>query len=234
MSNKDRGVYSPSSDEYDRFDVSEEDDSRRGPLLLVVAIAVVIAMIAVVYTAYHQGVRTGGRGAAPLIVAPSEPIKVAPEPAAQQVAPPPQNSAYDPLDGANAGQKIVVAPPPEQPAPRPIAPVAQQPKPAPAPKPVVQPTPAPLFDYGVQTDGKFVVQLGAFRSKEQALQTWAALRTRLPILTEQTIADVQRADLGAKGVYFRLRAAAFASRAAGNAFCTALKSKGQDCIVVAR
>ena len=44
---------------------------------------------------------------------------------------------------------------------------------------------------------------------------------------------VQRADLGAKGVFYRLRVGAFEARADATEFCNALKATDQTCIVVA-
>jgi hypothetical protein len=40
-----------------------------------------------------------------------------------------------------------------------------------------------------------------------------------------------RADLGAKGVFFRLRIGPFASSADAKSFCDGLKTRGQDCLV---
>jgi cell division protein FtsN len=240
MTNKDRGVYSPPPDEYDRFDVGDEDDSRRGPLLLVVAVAVLIALAAVVYTAYNQGVRSGGRGEAPLIAADPAPIKTKPDNPGGKPDTGSQSAAYDPLDGPETTPDVTIAPPSEQPAPRPET---RQPKPKPVPKPAVQqpkpkpvvtPPPRPSRAFAVKRDGNFLVQLGAYRSQDQAQSTWDALHRRLPVILDGTAADIERADLGAKGVYYRLRASAFADRANANAFCASLKSKGQDCIVVAR
>jgi len=43
---------------------------------------------------------------------------------------------------------------------------------------------------------------------------------------------VQRADLGARGVFYRLQVGAFDTRDNASAFCNHLKSRGGDCIVV--
>ena len=236
MTDKDRGVYTPPPDEYERFDVSEDDDSRRGPLLLVVAVAVLIALIAVVYTAYNQGVRSGGRKDAPLIAAPAGPIKSTANPAEQQTPSKTESAAYEAMDNSGDDREVVTAPAPEQPADRQqqveatSEPIVTQP----TPKPAMQPAPKPIQTYQFQTDGKYVVQLGAFRSEEQALATWTKIRKRLSLVMDGATPDVQKADLGEKGVYYRLRAAAFASRAHAIAFCDSLKAKGQDCLVVAR
>ena len=44
--------------------------------------------------------------------------------------------------------------------------------------------------------------------------------------------SIERADLGARGVFYRLRAGAFGSREGASDFCDAYKSTGGDCIVV--
>jgi len=230
MTEEKRGVYTPPEDEYDRFDIGDEDDSRRGPLLLVVAFAVVIAFIAVVYTAYNQGVRSGGRDDAPLIQAADGPIKSKPKDPGGIAQPSTDGAAYDVMEKDKQPDQVIIAPPPEQPIEtKPVAKPPAKPVAKPQTKPIAKPVTKP-----VAVEGKFVVQIGSFRSEQQALVTWGALTKRLPLILGKTTADVQRADLGAKGIYYRLRAAAFADRASANNFCGQLKSKGQDCIVVGR
>jgi hypothetical protein len=46
--------------------------------------------------------------------------------------------------------------------------------------------------------------------------------------------DVERADLGARGVYHRVRAGYFADRENAALFCERIRQMGQDCIVAAR
>ena len=46
--------------------------------------------------------------------------------------------------------------------------------------------------------------------------------------------DVQRADLGARGIFYRLRVAAFGDRADADKFCNDLKARGESCIVTTR
>jgi hypothetical protein len=46
--------------------------------------------------------------------------------------------------------------------------------------------------------------------------------------------DIQRADLGAKGVFYRLRVGTFPDRDAAKEFCADVKAAGKDCMVVAR
>ncbi|MBX9746028.1 MAG: SPOR domain-containing protein [Hyphomonadaceae bacterium] len=46
--------------------------------------------------------------------------------------------------------------------------------------------------------------------------------------------DVERADLGQRGVYYRVRAGYFADRTNAARFCDRIRQMGQDCIVAAR
>ena len=82
--------------------------------------------------------------------------------------------------------------------------------------------------------GRFLVQVAAVRTAGEADAEWAKLVRRAPDLFSAVQKDVERADLGAKGVFYRLRAAAFSERASATAFCEQVKTVGQDCIVVAR
>ncbi len=248
MVRKEDSIYAPPQDP-EGFDARLDEDENRGPMLLVVAIAVLLALAAVVYTAYHQGLRKGGRDAAPHVTAPDGSLKVRPKESHGKPTPNLDNKAYEPLDDIKTAPttSVKTAPLPEEPLPRstpspavtqkrPVAapppPVRAKPKPAPVkPKPApVKAKPAPVQ----ARTGKYMVQIASFRSKQQALTAWRALRAKMPNLLGGKAADVQRADLGSKGVYYRLRAASFADRNAASAFCTALKKNGQNCLVVSR
>ena len=82
--------------------------------------------------------------------------------------------------------------------------------------------------------GGFVVQIAALRSDAAAGAAWDRLAHRDPALFANASKDVQRADLGAKGVYYRVRAGYFAGRDDASRFCDRVKTLGQECIVVAR
>jgi cell division protein FtsN len=76
-----------------------------------------------------------------------------------------------------------------------------------------------------------VLQLGAFDSQELANSTWAAFRARYAMAANWA-SDVQRADLGAKGVVYRLRVGRFADRTAATDACVQLKAAGANCFVI--
>jgi cell division septation protein DedD len=63
---------------------------------------------------------------------------------------------------------------------------------------------------------------------------WARLSARDPALFADASLDVQYADLGQQGIYWRVRAGAFADRANAEAFCSRVRTLGQDCIAVRR
>lgn len=100
-------------------------------------------------------------------------------------------------------------------------------------RPVVPPPPAepePLFAF--DPAGEYLVQLAALRSREAADVEWNKATRAHPDMFRGADKRVQRADLGQKGVFFRLRVGAFADRGAASAFCDALKAGGGQCIVV--
>ena len=60
------------------------------------------------------------------------------------------------------------------------------------------------------------------------------MESRLGAYPDGKTPDVERADLGDKGIYYRLRLGPFASRDAAADYCLGLKDRGQDCIVKAK
>jgi cell division septation protein DedD len=82
--------------------------------------------------------------------------------------------------------------------------------------------------------GSYQVQLSALRSEDAAKTAWGRIQNSAPDLFQGATLDIQRADLGAKGVFFRLRVGSFADRDAAKEFCAEVKATGKDCMVVAR
>jgi cell division protein FtsN len=79
MSDRERGPYSPSADDpILTFDAREEEDTRRGPFILIAAVGFLILFTGVIWNFYRQGVREGGREATPTIAADASPYKTAP------------------------------------------------------------------------------------------------------------------------------------------------------------
>jgi Tfp pilus assembly protein PilF len=74
------------------------------------------------------------------------------------------------------------------------------------------------------------VQLTSEREEQSAWNTWTKLKSRHALLRKKE-AVVIKADLGAKGIYYRLRLAGYGSQNAAKSDCSRLKSKGVSCFV---
>lgn len=113
--------------------------------------------------------------------------------------------------------------------------------PRPGPEPVLPETETPMT--GAPTlsampafvaNGPYVAQLAALQSEAAVAAAWRRFTSRAPDLFEHARMDVERADLGQRGVYYRIRAGFFADRANATLFCERIRRMGQDCIVAAR
>lgn len=82
--------------------------------------------------------------------------------------------------------------------------------------------------------GTHLVQVGAFRSRGEAETHWARMQTRLGDYVDGRSIDIERADLGERGVYHRLRLGPFSSGDEAKTFCAGLKERGQDCLTRAK
>ena len=99
------------------------------------------------------------------------------------------------------------------------------------PTPLGQPQgPRALFAF--TAGGKYLVQIAALKSEEGAETAWKRVTSSAPELYHGASKVIQRADLGADGVIYRLRVGAFADRSEASAFCEAIKEAGANCIVV--
>ncbi|MCA8902924.1 MAG: SPOR domain-containing protein [Hyphomonas sp.] len=103
----------------------------------------------------------------------------------------------------------------------------QLPKSLPAP-----PKRDPLPAFAFNSDGDYLVQVAAFRTQDAAETAWKKASAAHPDLYRGAGKRIQRADLGAKGVFYRLRIGAFLEKSEASAFCDALKATGDNCIVV--
>lgn len=74
------------------------------------------------------------------------------------------------------------------------------------------------------------VQLASASTEEAAWSTWRKMQSRYKVLSSQTPVVV-RADLGAKGVFYRVRLVGFDSQGDAGSTCSKLKSKGVKCFI---
>jgi cell division septation protein DedD len=125
-------------------------------------------------------------------------------------------------------------PQPAQAAPQPVAAPAPEPKPKPAPKPAAQQTAAatPQASAGPV---KYVVQVGSKKNQTEALASFADMQQKYPTLLANYRPIVQKADLGSKGTWYRLRIGPITDKSAASKLCSQLKSQGlADCLVMAQ
>jgi hypothetical protein len=79
-------------------------------------------------------------------------------------------------------------------------------------------------------DGKTKVQLGAYHSEKEAQDAWSAIQKKHHNLLANASRTIVKADLGDKGIYYRLQMGGFANPAAAKALCSKLTASGQACI----
>ena len=78
----------------------------------------------------------------------------------------------------------------------------------------------------------FQVQLAAVRNKLAAQNEWKRLKTRQSDLLAKLESNIIRADLGAKGIYFRLRAGPLIDKGSAAKLCRALRKVKVNCLVI--
>lgn len=78
-----------------------------------------------------------------------------------------------------------------------------------------------------------MVQVSSQRSEDAAKATFRDLQTRYPNILGGYQPDIQRADLGSRGTYYRVRVGPFAN-ADAQQLCSTLKGAGGDCILAPR
>jgi cell division septation protein DedD len=127
------------------------------------------------------------------------------------------------------------------PAQAPVAAAAPPPAAAPAadPAPVAAIPPKPKVAAADVTPApakpsQYVVQVGSKQNQTEALATFADMQQKYPTLLAAYRPMVQKADLGAKGVWYRLRIGPIVDKSAASKLCSQLKSQGHpDCLVMA-
>ena len=78
--------------------------------------------------------------------------------------------------------------------------------------------------------GPWRVQLMASTNRSAVANSWKSLTGKYKVLQTQPH-EIETADLGAKGIFYRLHAGAFANRDGADNLCKEIKSLGGSCIV---
>jgi len=187
---------------------------------------------------------------------PSSPLGAAAGPARAVPAPPPQAPAprtAPPLARASADTATVdaeqdqPAAPPARPAPpvRQVAPApnsnaplslnpnaapARAPAPAPAAPTRTASLPPPAASTNTGGPGSYV-QVSSQRSESEAQAAFRSMQAKFPSQLGNRQPLVQKADLGAKGTYYRAMVGPFANASEAAELCSSLKAAGGQCLV---
>jgi cell division septation protein DedD len=101
---------------------------------------------------------------------------------------------------------------------------------APPPRAAAPPRPAPVV---ASAGGGFVVQVSSRRSEADAEAAYRNLQGKYTSVLNGQPHAVKRADLGAKGVFYRAVVGPYGTRDQAIQLCSSLKAAGGDCVVVA-
>ena len=183
----------------------------------------------------------GPRRVKTLVVRPDGSVMPPPEAQAapQQAAPAEAAPAPAPQQQMAAAEPAMPAMPMPQaaPAPAPVAEAAPPPAADPAPVAAIPPKPKVAAADAAPVPAKpsqYVVQVGSKQNQTEALATFADMQQKYPSLLASYRPMVQKADLGAKGVWYRLRIGPIVDKSAATKLCGQLKSQGHpDCLVMA-
>jgi SPOR domain len=122
---------------------------------------------------------------------------------------------------------------PSTPAPPPAASASPQPQPS-----VVAPPGSGASGLSKPLPGQAAagtagprLQLGSVRSQDAARQEWERIKRKNPDLLGSLSATPVRADLGDRGVFYRIQTAPVADPAAAERLCSELKQRNIGCII---
>ena len=229
---------------YDPRDAS----GRRAMILLAVTFGGLLLLAILVFSLWGDGTRT--RDEIPLASVDERPFKTEPEDAGGLQAANQDREVFGRIDGS-APDSVEVMPEPEEPLAQelpdtmevevqPVVPMPQPARPAPAepeptrpePEPVRQPVQAAASSPVAGGSSDWVVQIASLRSEGEAADAYGKMSQKFAaVLPATAYADIVRADLGDKGIYYRARVAGLESKTAANRLCSTFKSGNQACFV---
>jgi hypothetical protein len=175
------------------------------------------------------------------------PVEAAPAPAAKPVAAAPATPAPPkPAPAATPPKSVAALIQQANSVPEPAKPTAKVP-----PPPAKSAAPAKPATPGVATgapralgtqmaaatppapaaaSSAYVLQIGSYKSQADAAAAWKTYKAKHAALLAGYSENVQQADLGEKGTWYRLRIGGFSDREVANALCDRLKADGGACI----
>lgn len=165
------------------------------------------------------------------------PQVAAAQPAPSQPAAPPPVAPTIPQAAEKAPQPVASRPPAPQQASAGQAPAASAPPPVqkPAAPRVAAAAPAAAPARAASSGGSYVVQVAARKSQTDALAAFADIQQKYPRLLDGYRPIIKRADLGNKGVWYRLNVGPVESKKVASSLCSQLKSAGmRSCLIRAQ
>lgn len=232
--------FRPSSDnrpdESDMPDYSFRDDTRRS-ILIAGSIILVFLFAGIVWWLYYDKNREAGEP--PLVTADSGAVKERPEDPGGMEVPNQDRLVFDTVSGEQTELEDSVRPGPEEPAvdeDTTIEDIIRETEPQPAPRRTAEAEveTAPAAPEEQAENGQFVVQIGAFGTREAAEEAWTTVESKFPQILTPLVDDIERAELSGGRILYRLRAGYFATRDEADRLCQRLKELGQDCLATAR
>lgn len=146
----------------------------------------------------------------------------------------PKTGAAEEKPAPSKAEVATAPPPPPPPAAKPQTGTASPPaaQTAQAPAQAAAPPPPPKVSATADLSGRWRIQLAAFRDRPTAESEWRRLQARYPDLLGALALEVQKADLGAKGIFYRMRGGPLADEASAKLLCAQLKQRNQGCMIV--
>jgi len=148
------------------------------------------------------------------------------------------NQAAAPRPGAQSPQAsnapLSIVPSSAETPAAPVAPARPRPaaaQPATLNKPPANETASAAPVAPVATSGSYTVQVSSQRSEEEAQSSFRDLQAKYPDVLGGRTPIIRRADLGAKGIFFRAMVGPFASADQATELCSNLKAAGGSCLV---
>ena len=242
---RDRGAYTPPTDDdlpFNRggFDPRRAPSPKAPPVTLIISGVVLLALIVAVVVIYNMSGPKASQDA-PSVGTPVGNLKVDAPLDAQPVDPEAGIDVYRGTSEAPTTAPTFTAPPEEvqpRPAPRPTpvetSPPAASTPPAAAPAtaaPKVVTAPAPTTTAPAPTaTGASAVQIGAFSTTAIADREFAAIAARYPQFARGSAKRVQEVTAANGTTVYRTTFTGL-SRERAQAFCSAIKAGGGDCLV---
>ena len=104
-------------------------------------------------------------------------------------------------------------------------------QPVPLNKPAANETASAVPVAPAATGGGYAVQVSSQRSEAEAQSSFRDLQAKYPDVLGGRTPIIRRADLGAKGIYFRAMVGPFTSADQATELCTNLKASGGSCLI---